>query len=1012
MARTVVVELVGDDTSLRKAFARSTRGAKEFEQTIGRAGRGSVAATGAFHSLGRSIAFASGTFLGAAGLTSVLKNSISAASDLHEQINKVNVVFRGSQASVLKWSEGTAKGLGMARSQALGFAATFGNLLVPMGIARDTAAKMSVQFVKLAADLASFNNASPEDTLKALQSGLAGQVRPLRQYGIFLDQARIKAEALRMGLLRGNVDKEKVRIADERIAISQAQYNKALKDYGPNSTQAASAHVRLESAQQALRKATAGVTGQLTQQQKVLATTAIIMRDSKDAQGDFARTSGGLANQQRILRAQITDTEEKLGTALLPTVLKVTKSINDWLSSTRNQKELQKGLNTVINDATVLFRVLQGLAKNLAPLIQGVANAVGGTKNAFKLLIGLAIAAKITKISQAFTGPTGLAGSIGTANKQLAGKTGLLANLSALSKFSQAGIIISVVLSIKSVLDPKSELFPHSLFGPSSGIGKLGHLLGIGGGGGKKGPSSGALGAAAVGSMTGGVQIGTGVAAHSTHPTAGLPGFPAVDIMASPGTPVRAPENCTLTRRHFINWDMKKRIGGWTCYLIGHQTGSVYFVTHLGSCGGEGYYKKGAVFGTVAAVPGHAWASHVHVGQEAGGAAASIGGAAGSAGSVSPTSGGGGGGGGGGGSTGGLTVGTKAGSSSWKGATQATITAARASVTATIANAMKSIGGIAGPMDAIEKNAIAQLKKLREHLKIHMSAADLATTRASIAKWGKILNDEVARQTKKAARAFDRIKNQLLRNFDRETEAGLRALGAPDETPAEKALRELQESHDDAARQQALADAEKSGDAQAVADALYDIQVAALQKQADAERKQADEDAAARQQAYQDQRDDQRQALEDQLDDWNEWLTNKKKSWNEFWAWVKANPHGGPITAPDLGDTSTAPTFFTNGPPKTGVPGVTGGVNRGIPTTNINPGPGVKVFDSGGWLMPGMMGINLSRRAEYVDPHPGRRGATVIVNVAGSVKTERELVEAVRDGLVRIGVRNGSTGIV
>src|SRR5262245_1993968 len=79
-------------------FSRTTSG---MEKDINRLTRGAAAGSGIFRGFGRSIAFASSAFLGAAGFTSVVRQSISAASDLHEQINKTNVVFRGSQKAVL-----------------------------------------------------------------------------------------------------------------------------------------------------------------------------------------------------------------------------------------------------------------------------------------------------------------------------------------------------------------------------------------------------------------------------------------------------------------------------------------------------------------------------------------------------------------------------------------------------------------------------------------------------------------------------------------------------------------------------------------------------------------------------------------------------------------------------------------------------------------------------------------------------------------------------------------------
>lgn len=67
----------------------------------------------------------------------------------------------------------------------------------------------------------------------------------------------------------------------------------------------------------------------LTPQQKVLAAQALIYQQTSAAQGDFARTSGGLANQQRILEAQMTNLKATVGTALLPVWLSFTAAAND-----------------------------------------------------------------------------------------------------------------------------------------------------------------------------------------------------------------------------------------------------------------------------------------------------------------------------------------------------------------------------------------------------------------------------------------------------------------------------------------------------------------------------------------------------------------------------------------------------------------------------------------------------------------------------------------------------------
>src|SRR3954464_7193759 len=248
----------------------------------------------------------------------VLQDSIGGGVDLGEGISKNGVVFRSSGDDLVKWSKGSAQALGLTQQEALAAAGTMGNMLVPMGFARKRAAGMSKSLVTLAGDLASFNNASPEETLNAVRSGLAGETEPLRRFGVFLNEARVQAEAMSLGLVRTSKDTSKVKATQMAASIAQSNYNKALSKHGKSSIEAKRGMLAMQRANIAVGKAVKGVVPKLTAAQKAQATYSIIMKDTKDAQGDFARTSGSLANQQRILRAQYKNIAGQLGTSLLP----------------------------------------------------------------------------------------------------------------------------------------------------------------------------------------------------------------------------------------------------------------------------------------------------------------------------------------------------------------------------------------------------------------------------------------------------------------------------------------------------------------------------------------------------------------------------------------------------------------------------------------------------------------------------------------------------------------------
>jgi hypothetical protein len=195
-------------------------------------------------------------------------DAVKAASDLGETISKVNVLFGKSAKDIEKFADGAAASLGQTKQQALDAAATFATFGKSAGLSGENLSKFSIDFVKLSSDLASFNNTSPEQAINAIGSALRGEAEPLRQYGVLLDDASLRQAALELGII--------------------------------STTKNA-----------------------LTPQQKVLAAQALIYQQTSAAQGDFERTSDGLANKTRILTAQLENAKTTIGQALLPIVLQL-----------------------------------------------------------------------------------------------------------------------------------------------------------------------------------------------------------------------------------------------------------------------------------------------------------------------------------------------------------------------------------------------------------------------------------------------------------------------------------------------------------------------------------------------------------------------------------------------------------------------------------------------------------------------------------------------------------------
>lgn len=263
--------------------------------------------------------------IGALGaLTASAVPAVKAASDLNETVSKTGVIFGAASREVLAFGETTAQSLGISKTAALNAASTFGVFGKAAGLTGTALATFSTDFTTLAADLASFNNTTPEQAITAIGAALRGESEPIRQYGVLLNDATLKQEALNLGIYDGS--------------------------------------------------------GALTAQQKVLAAQAAIYKQTGDAQGDFARTSGGLANQQRILSASLQDTQAAIGKALLPVVqavLPLLTKFADWAA--RNPKVFLAIAGVIATLAASIVAVNIAMMANPFSLIAaGIAILIAG----------------------------------------------------------------------------------------------------------------------------------------------------------------------------------------------------------------------------------------------------------------------------------------------------------------------------------------------------------------------------------------------------------------------------------------------------------------------------------------------------------------------------------------------------------------------------------------------------------------------------------------------------------
>jgi len=227
----------------------------------------------AFGTSAKTVAGAVGGFSLALGtVKSVIGPAIAAASNMEESLSKVNVVFGRGAREVEKFANSAAKNLGQSKQSVLEAAGVFGTFGKAAGLAGTDLAVFSNDFTTLATDLASFNNTTPEEAVQAIGAALRGEAEPLRRFGVLLNDATLKQEAMTLGIYDGK--------------------------------------------------------GALTAQQKILAAQSAIYKQTGDAQGDFMRTSDGLANSTRTLSATFKDLQAKFGAAFIEQAKTATANVN------------------------------------------------------------------------------------------------------------------------------------------------------------------------------------------------------------------------------------------------------------------------------------------------------------------------------------------------------------------------------------------------------------------------------------------------------------------------------------------------------------------------------------------------------------------------------------------------------------------------------------------------------------------------------------------------------------
>lgn len=251
--------------------------------------------------LGKFIPIVGGILAGV-GVANLFSDAVGAASDLNESANAVKVTFGDAADEIAKLGETSAERLGLSQVNFNALTVRFAAFAEKIAGEGGNVISVIDELTTRGADFASVYNLEVNEALTLFQSGLAGETEPLRRFGLDVSAAAVEAYAYANGI--------------------------------------------------------AAVGEELTEAEKIQARYGLIMEQTSKTQGDFANTSDELANQQRIVSAELEDNLAALGEALLPAAEKFTEFM------------LEEGI-PLLNKLIPLFEKME-------PLITGGADALIG----------------------------------------------------------------------------------------------------------------------------------------------------------------------------------------------------------------------------------------------------------------------------------------------------------------------------------------------------------------------------------------------------------------------------------------------------------------------------------------------------------------------------------------------------------------------------------------------------------------------------------------------------------
>lgn len=244
-------------------------------------------------------------------IATYLGNAAEKFNSYYEAANLFGVSMKGLTGEASTFINKMETLLGIDPTEAMNNMATIQGLTTSFGMASDKAYVLSKNLTQLGYDLASLKNIPVAESFTKIQAAISGELEPIRRLGVDISNARLQQELLNLG------------------------YSQSVST--------------------------------LSQADKAVLRYIAIMKQTTDAQGDFARTLSSPANMIRILQAQLNSLARAVGSLLYPALKSILPPL---IAAVELVKELVTGIASMMG------------VKVEFPDFSSASDAVGGVTDA------------------------------------------------------------------------------------------------------------------------------------------------------------------------------------------------------------------------------------------------------------------------------------------------------------------------------------------------------------------------------------------------------------------------------------------------------------------------------------------------------------------------------------------------------------------------------------------------------------------------------------------------------